>query len=152
MITIIVIPSNNCFLKEPEKFVLVRKVLVQNQPDFRRLCWHCTVTGEANEEELQNTCVRTGRAEACYSGNDGCFVEQRKNNGNIGFLSMGCMSKSSCTSSRNQLTKGKFPQCNPFSGSQSHCKGCCSGKKQCNLIFMAKNGFDPSFAKWVADY
>ena len=119
------------------------------QPDFRRFCWRCNVNGIGNQVELQNACVRTGFAEACYSGNDGCFVEERKNEGEIGFLSMGCMSTPSCKSGRNQLTKGKFPQCNPNTENQSHCKGCCDGKEQCNLIFMAKNGFDPSFAKWV---
>jgi len=127
----------------------LEKLRLKQQPDFTRFCWRCDVSGISDQTELQNTCVRTGFAEACYSGNDGCFVEQRKNDGEIGFLSMGCMSTSACNSGRNDLTKGKFPQCKPTTDNQSYCQGCCNGKEQCNLIFMAKNGFDPTFAKWL---
>lgn len=146
MTTLITMRINNYFIKELEK------QRVQKQPDFRRFCWRCDVQGEADQVELQNTCVRTGFAEACYGGNDGCYVEQRKNEGNINFLTMGCQSKPSCISDKNVLTQGKFPQCNPTTDNQSYCKRCCDEKEQCNLIWMAKAGFDPSFTQWVSGY
>ena len=127
----------------------LEKIRLRKQPDLRRFCWSCTVQGETNTLKLQTKCEQTGFAEACYSGNDGCFVEERQNEGKIEFLRMGCVSTSSCTSSRTELTTGKFPQCNPLTDNQSYCKGCCNGDDECNLSFMTQNKFDLTFAQWL---